>query len=264
MDQDIEQDVTVGTADMVDTTRPLNVADALTYLDAVKNQFVEQPDVYNNFLDIMKDFKSQVYVVYDFCLTLAEWRLFPRIDTPGVIERVSTLFRGHNDLIQGFNTFLPAGYRIVCTGNSTETTITVTTPAGTMIRSADVQPPHAPPEPRTVSGAIPPFSSSSEPVQNINGLQINSRGQIIDSPYPFWTSSAAKTLGSMSGSMGGSVGGSERQGPAPPQEFYNAIQYVNKIKLRFEEDQETYKVFLDILHSYRNSQNHGEVRYSYT
>jgi len=42
--------------------RPLNVTDALSYLDAVKVQFQEQPDVYNHFLDIMKDFKSQLYV----------------------------------------------------------------------------------------------------------------------------------------------------------------------------------------------------------
>ena len=40
--------------------RPLNVTDALSYLDAVKVQFQEKPDVYNHFLDIMKDFKSQV------------------------------------------------------------------------------------------------------------------------------------------------------------------------------------------------------------
>jgi hypothetical protein len=33
--------------------------DALSYLDQVKVQFAEQPDVYNRFLDIMKDFKSQ-------------------------------------------------------------------------------------------------------------------------------------------------------------------------------------------------------------
>ncbi|KAJ1025334.1 hypothetical protein NDA18_002667 [Ustilago nuda] len=72
----------------------LNVKDALSYLDQVKVQFAEHPDVYNRFLDIMKDFKSQ------------------SIDTPGVIERVSTLFRGHPSLIQGFNTFLPPGYRI--------------------------------------------------------------------------------------------------------------------------------------------------------
>ena len=40
--------------------RQLNVTDALSYLDAVKAQFQDQPDVYNQFLDIMKDFKSQV------------------------------------------------------------------------------------------------------------------------------------------------------------------------------------------------------------
>jgi paired amphipathic helix protein Sin3a len=37
--------------------------DALSYLDQVKYQFQEQPDVYNKFLDIMKDFKSQAYVL---------------------------------------------------------------------------------------------------------------------------------------------------------------------------------------------------------
>lgn len=41
------------------TYRPLNVKDALSYLDQVKLQFADQPDVYNKFLDIMKDFKSQ-------------------------------------------------------------------------------------------------------------------------------------------------------------------------------------------------------------
>ncbi|CAN0324803.1 unnamed protein product [Hapterophycus canaliculatus] len=34
------------------------------------------------------------------------------IDTPGVIRRVSSLFRGYNKLILGFNTFLPDGYKI--------------------------------------------------------------------------------------------------------------------------------------------------------
>jgi histone deacetylase complex regulatory component SIN3 len=43
-----------------DAERPLNVTDALSYLDAVKVQFQDQPDVYNCFLDIMKEFKSQL------------------------------------------------------------------------------------------------------------------------------------------------------------------------------------------------------------
>jgi hypothetical protein len=42
--------------------RQLNVTDALSYLDAVKVQFADRPDVYNHFLDIMKEFKGQLYV----------------------------------------------------------------------------------------------------------------------------------------------------------------------------------------------------------
>lgn len=39
----------------------LKVEDALSYLDQVKLQFGNQPQVYNDFLDIMKEFKSQRY-----------------------------------------------------------------------------------------------------------------------------------------------------------------------------------------------------------
>lgn len=42
----------------------LRVEDALTYLDEVKVQFADKPEVYASFLDVMKDFKSQKYV---FC-----------------------------------------------------------------------------------------------------------------------------------------------------------------------------------------------------
>ena len=90
------------------------LTDALSYLDQVKVRFVDQPDVYNQFLDIMKEFKSQ------------------DIDTPGVINRVSTLFAGHPELIEGFNTFLPPGYAIKC-GVEGENSIRVTTPQGTRV-----------------------------------------------------------------------------------------------------------------------------------
>ncbi|XP_052869994.1 uncharacterized protein LOC128275509 [Anopheles cruzii] len=77
----------------------LKVEDALSYLDQVKYRFGNQPQVYNDFLDIMKEFKSQ------------------SIDTPGVIQRVSNLFKGHPELIVGFNTFLPPGYKIEVQAN---------------------------------------------------------------------------------------------------------------------------------------------------
>ncbi|KAI8459139.1 hypothetical protein BY996DRAFT_6410377 [Phakopsora pachyrhizi] len=49
-----------------------------------------------------------------FLLTYFKISKTQSIDTPGVIERVSTLFRGYPSLIQGFNTFLPPGFRIEC------------------------------------------------------------------------------------------------------------------------------------------------------
>ncbi len=54
-------------------------------------EFSEKPQIYNEFLEIMKSFKAQ------------------KISTPGVIERVKNLFKGYNRLILGFNTFLPEG-----------------------------------------------------------------------------------------------------------------------------------------------------------
>ena len=74
--------------------RELRVEDALMYLDQVKMEFGDRPHIYNEFLDIMKTFKSQA------------------IDTPGVIRRVASLFHGNRRLVLGFNTFLPEGYRI--------------------------------------------------------------------------------------------------------------------------------------------------------
>lgn len=134
--QDIEMEDNPQGGTMNSSGRLLNVTDALSYLDAVKVQFVDQPAVYNSFLDIMKDFKSQRCVL--FLLAFRTRLTTPQcsIDTPGVIERVSDLFKGHPMLIQGFNTFLPAGYRIECNVDQHDTNfITVTTPSGTTVQS---------------------------------------------------------------------------------------------------------------------------------
>ena len=42
----------------------LKVEDALSYLDQVKSKFQNNPEVYNDFLDIMKEFKAQKSVTY--------------------------------------------------------------------------------------------------------------------------------------------------------------------------------------------------------
>ncbi|KIM20378.1 hypothetical protein M408DRAFT_82101, partial [Serendipita vermifera MAFF 305830] len=73
---------------------PLTQQDALSFLDTVRDRFSSSLDIYNQFLDIMKDFKTEV------------------IDTAEVMVRVARLFKEDTDLIHGFNTFLPAGYSI--------------------------------------------------------------------------------------------------------------------------------------------------------
>jgi histone deacetylase complex regulatory component SIN3 len=67
----------------------LSTQDALDYLRDVKVRFENKKHVYETFLEIMKEFKAQT------------------IDTQGVIKKVKELFKGHTDLIVGFNTFLP-------------------------------------------------------------------------------------------------------------------------------------------------------------
>merc|ERR1719473_2690572 len=73
------------------STRALREEDALAFLDSVRHR---KPGAYNQFLDIMKEFKAR------------------SIDTPGVIERVLHLFHGDRSLLLRFNVFLPVGYAI--------------------------------------------------------------------------------------------------------------------------------------------------------
>lgn len=232
--------------------------DALSYLDQVKVQFADHPDVYNRFLDIMKDFKSGA------------------IDTPGVIGRVSTLFAGNPELIQGFNTFLPPGYRIECGAGDDPNAIRVTTPMGTTVQSM--------PQPRPLSrqdgmdglrpanGTFTPqpgaqsaqmmFSPSGRPLgpatagqpqhlfpldparqqeqqalqaqqeRGVNSLQIavsaaTSGGALRAGVSPRATPMPGQDVSMLSADVQGQAGMEKR----PPVEFNHAISYVNKIKV---------------------------------
>ncbi|KAJ1834435.1 hypothetical protein LPJ63_001970 [Coemansia sp. RSA 2711] len=136
--------------------RPLNVSDALSYLDLVKSQFQDRPEVYNQFLEIMKEFKSHV------------------IDTPGVIERVSRLFYGSPSLIQGFNTFLPPGYRIECSDDPTEG-VRVTTPSGSIIPDM-----HR----RTSSSAVAPGANRAQSPPGPGSQAAAARNHYQQQPQP--------------------------------------------------------------------------------
>ncbi|KAL3647193.1 Paired amphipathic helix protein Sin3-like 3 [Castilleja foliolosa] len=73
------------------STTPVTAIDAIAYMKTVKET---TPDKYDEFIGIMNCFTAQ------------------RIDTPGVVMRVKELFKGHRDLIMGFNVFLPKAYEI--------------------------------------------------------------------------------------------------------------------------------------------------------
>ncbi|KAI0524065.1 hypothetical protein KFK09_003429 [Dendrobium nobile] len=134
-------------SDMDTSEQKLTTSDALAYLKCVKYLFKDNKEKYNEFLQVMRDFKSQ------------------RINTYEVIMKVQELFKGHSDLILGFSKFLPNGYEI----------------------------------------KVP-----------------------------------------------------EEKKPA---EFHEAFTFVSKIKSRFENDQLTYRSFLDTLEMYRNhTKSSSEVR----
>ncbi|KAL2271241.1 hypothetical protein VTJ83DRAFT_612 [Remersonia thermophila] len=259
--------------------------DALSYLDQVKVQFHEQPDVYNRFLDIMKDFKSQA------------------IDTPGVISRVSELFAGHPNLIQGFNTFLPPGYRIECGLENNPNSIRVTTPSGSTIHSigAGRAAPHEPAQPAPPPSGGPgylnprpgwqpahqhpaesPEAAYSMPSQSgPAGYPGSAQGPPYDgtSPVQQRPMPAAQNGGPIShptvartahtptpsgppGPNGGPPPQQATMEKRGPVEFNHAISYVNKIKNRFQDRPEIYKQFLEILQTYQREQKPIQDVYS--
>ncbi|QIW96222.1 hypothetical protein AMS68_001740 [Peltaster fructicola] len=250
--------------------------DALSYLDQVKVQFSDHPDVYNRFLDIMKDFKGGV------------------IDTPGVIGRVSQLFAGNPGLIQGFNTFLPPGYRIECGEGDDPNVIRVTTPAGTSLQSIPgtgrplsrqdgpdgmrrtngiytPQPGQAPQMMMSPGGrpVVPnqQYMSAIEHARQQEQQAMHQQEQRGVSHLQNAVSNATAHAGLRPGMSpvpgratplgGGDVmgidaasaqAGLEKRGPV---EFNHAISYVNKIKNRFATQPDIYKQFLEILQTYQ-------------
>ncbi|KAJ7205768.1 paired amphipathic helix, partial [Mycena pura] len=176
------------------TSLDRNVTDAFSYLDAVKVQFQDQPNVYNHFLDIMKEFRSQL------------------IDTPGVIKRIANLFNGHPALIQGFNTFVPVGYRIECLTDAPDANyITVTTPAGTIMQTTNNGP---------------------------------GKGPIL------WSTTDARTSASTSVPVASPTRLPPAAPKPEGQTIEPAVQYVLKVKQHC--DAETYRQFLDILSVYHH------------
>jgi paired amphipathic helix protein Sin3a len=184
---------------------------------------------------------------------------------------VSELFAGHPNLIQGFNTFLPPGYRIECGAGDNPNTIRVTTPMGTTVQSIPgTGPGRALPD---VSGIGPPYYNAQRPGGNWQQVPQHSiespeavfspQHQSVGPPYnnsshnPFDAAAAAahreqqqqRGVSQLTNAVA-TLGHPPRntQTPTPgqqsmnggaqpglekrgPVEFNHAISYVNKIKV---------------------------------
>mmetsp|Transcript_17446 Transcript_17446/g.24523 ORF Transcript_17446/g.24523 Transcript_17446/m.24523 type:complete len:1501 (+) Transcript_17446:228-4730(+) len=261
--------------------RELRVEDALLYLDDVKREFGDRPRIYNEFLEIMKNFKSQ------------------EVDTPGVIERVSKLFRGYNNLILGFNKFLPDGYKIglddihraEMAHRRQEAAAAAAVAAEAKAKAkAKTQRgmggPAQPPQQAQTStsmqdGAAPPPASSMSNAAAPMGAP-PARPTVQQQPQPFPPGPHPQSVNQpippsavRDGTFVQSAGGQPRPAaqqhpsrqmpahPVPPQpaapqhqavEFDHAISYVTNIKKRFANDPGTYHHFLEILHTYQKEQ----------
>uniref|UniRef100_A0A8C5A9Q0 Histone deacetylase interacting domain-containing protein n=1 Tax=Gadus morhua TaxID=8049 RepID=A0A8C5A9Q0_GADMO len=204
---------------------------ALSYLDQVKIRFGNDPGIYNKFLDIMKEFKSQ------------------SIDTPGVINRVSQLFHGHPDLVLGFNAFLPPGYRIEIPKNGMvflqspfSTQVSSSTAGSTQGTDATV----APSDTLTSSTA----AAATNTTTSSSSSTAAAAATTPDTPSRLSLPLAGRDGQSQASATSASPPASE----ASPVEFDSAISYVNKIKNRFLDHPEIYRSFLEILHTYQKEQ----------
>ena len=138
-----------------------------------------------------------------------------------MIDRVSTLFRGNPNLIQGFNTFLPPGYRIECSDDPHDPNpIKVTTPLGTTTTSGQAMPSRMTDRPAPVyrndpwgprEGGYPDAGPMYDRDRDSGYYNGPTNGQI------------AQLQAAATGRRGDTKG---------PVEFNHAINYVNKIKVR--------------------------------
>jgi paired amphipathic helix protein Sin3a len=171
------------------------------------------------------------------------------IDTPGVIDRVSSLFKGHPHLISGFNTFLPAGYRIECSVDPRDPII-VTTP--TDVRRIDPNNNYRPivqqqqPLPSLSSPFIPPPQSNraDSPVMATPPLPppLSAAHSPLSQlpPPPTTTTSTTTTANTIANTIAmttptaqieHSNANNNTASRKPPVEFNHAINYVNRIKV---------------------------------
>ena len=178
------------------------------------------------------------------------------IDTQEVINRVSTLFHGHPDLIVGFNTFLPPGYKIevseehhgyiqvthpssrtesIAIGGNLNTTynLSITTPTTTYRQTANL--------------LIQDNDETELSIQQANNATSQAVNALISAAtaapqIPYFGTTGGLNLSTKNNKPPTSNVNTSTQSTTvdksstgQPVEFNHAINYVNKIKNRFHQ-----------------------------
>ncbi|KAL1888866.1 hypothetical protein Sste5346_009250 [Sporothrix stenoceras] len=100
-----------GDARKKDEKKP-ELNDALSYVDQVKARLHDKPELYNKFLDILGDYQKK------------------KRNMPDTMRRISSIFAGYPDLINGFDAFMPTGYGVRHESENKLDTVRITTPDG--------------------------------------------------------------------------------------------------------------------------------------
>ncbi|PPQ97690.1 hypothetical protein CVT26_001873 [Gymnopilus dilepis] len=95
---------------------------SLSYISAVKATYEHDPDIFNQFVNILQEFRGS------------------QVDTLQTIKNVCQLFQGNPALIQGFQAFLPVDYTVEVFDVDSRGAgiITITTPSGAKIQSRNL------------------------------------------------------------------------------------------------------------------------------
>jgi paired amphipathic helix protein Sin3a len=168
---------------------------------------------------------------------------------------VSTLFHGHPDLIVGFNTFLPPGYKIEVSddhlgyiqvthpssriesiaigSNSSTYNLSITTPTSTTYHSSGI---------RQTSNLLNHDNDETLLTNDISQQSINSTSQAVNALISAATAPQLPHFGTTTGlnlttkttkQQTNNINTTNSNGQ--PVEFNHAINYVNKIKNRFHQ-----------------------------
>ncbi|XP_020558437.1 paired amphipathic helix protein Sin3b isoform X2 [Oryzias latipes] len=92
-------------------TSPVEFDSAISYVNKIKNRFLDHPEIYRAFLEILHTYQKEQ-------LEAKESRGSSGMTEDEVFSKVASLFKGQEDLLAEFGQFLPDAKRSLFTGSS--------------------------------------------------------------------------------------------------------------------------------------------------